>query len=224
MEFIKRLDTSLWEEDGNIMVEFYDHVTDTELGVVSPYSENKHPEFDQQVGNALYEIMGKRKALEATDVKTPTYQEQAGNFLAAHVLEQRRVVHELCEKSMDDPRVDIMYRHECSKLYMLESIMIDAGANIQRTVAFADDEGSTPIDGTHVLRNLRVTRDGYTIQGAQNEANNKVSFWISKRGCTDAYYCFSATSDREFRYQINNGWDGYVRLFESQHSRLGKKA
>lgn len=55
--------------------------------------------------------------------------------------------------------------------------------------------------------------------GIPNAFNGKVGYWISKRGNTDAYYCFSASTENEVYYQLSNGIDGYVSYYEAQHSR-----
>ena len=50
--------------------------------------------------------------------------------------------------------------------------------------------------------------------------SSKASYWISKKGNTDTYYCFSATNDQEKEYQLQHGFDSYIRLYEENHARL----
>lgn len=55
------------------------------------------------------------------------------------------------------------------------------------------------------------------------ENGNKTSYWISKKGNMDAYYCFTVNSSNhkeELKYQIENGFDGYVTLYETNHAKL----
>lgn len=74
-----------------------------------------------------------------------------------------------------------------------------------------DDESS--LDGS------RYIRGDYAIVGVKNAFNKKTSFWISRKGYTDAYYCFSANEPKEVAYQLRN-WIGYVRLYEDRHKKF----
>ena len=64
-----------------------------------------------------------------------------------------------------------------------------------------------------------VTGD-YVISGVSNAFNGKTSFWISKRGCTVAVYCFSARTRQEVEYQIRKAGDQYIELFEATMRKL----
>lgn len=55
----------------------------------------------------------------------------------------------------------------------------------------------------------------YVFTPIKNAFNDRTSWWISKRGYTKAFYCFTADDEREVEYQLKNGLDGYIRLFES---------
>ena len=59
----------------------------------------------------------------------------------------------------------------------------------------------------------------YIISKMPGESS-KASYWISKKGNTDAYYCFSASNDQELEYQLQHGFDGYISLYEQNHARL----
>lgn len=61
--------------------------------------------------------------------------------------------------------------------------------------------------------NHRIYGD-YVITGIRNAFNSKTSYWLSKRDCAKAVYCFTAT-DQEVENQIRDGWDSYIRLLES---------
>lgn len=63
-------------------------------------------------------------------------------------------------------------------------------------------------------------KDGYVITRMPGQTPKKHSYWISKAGNTDAYYCFSAADDQELDYQLRNGFDSYVRLYEQNHAQL----
>lgn len=59
----------------------------------------------------------------------------------------------------------------------------------------------------------------YIISKMPGESS-KASYWISKKGNTDAYYCFSASNDQELEYQLQHGFDGYISLYKQNHARL----
>lgn len=60
----------------------------------------------------------------------------------------------------------------------------------------------------------------YVITGIPDADSQKVNYWISKKGNTDAYFCFSSDNHQETDYQITNGFDSYIRLYENNHTRL----
>lgn len=62
-------------------------------------------------------------------------------------------------------------------------------------------------------------KNGYIISAVPNDSGVS-TYWISKEGNTDVYYCFSASDDTERDYQIQNGFDAYVAMYEQNHTRL----
>lgn len=62
-------------------------------------------------------------------------------------------------------------------------------------------------------------KNGYIISAVPNDSGVS-TYWISKEGNTDAYYCFSASDDTERNYQIQNGFDSYISMYEHNHARL----
>lgn len=44
----------------------------------------------------------------------------------------------------------------------------------------------------------------YVMTEVNNAFNNKKSFWISKAGCTSAFYCFTPLDDIDFHKQLKN--------------------
>lgn len=69
--------------------------------------------------------------------------------------------------------------------------------------------------------NLNYYHNGdYIISGLPNAFNGRTSYWISKKGYTTAAYCFTADRPAEVDYQLENGWPGYIDLFERHLKRL----
>ena len=70
----------------------------------------------------------------------------------------------------------------------------------------------------------------YVISECTNMLNGdfrKKSYWISKKYCTDAYYCFSARSHEEAKKMLaKDSWASYIELFETRHltPRKGDKS
>lgn len=52
----------------------------------------------------------------------------------------------------------------------------------------------------------------YVLTPVPNAFNDKTSWWISKKGRTAAHYCFTASSQKEADWQIENGLQGYIDL------------
>lgn len=59
----------------------------------------------------------------------------------------------------------------------------------------------------------------YAISPVKNAFNDKTSYWISKRGFTDAYYCFTADSEGEVAEQLATS-TAYASMWEQMHKRL----
>lgn len=55
----------------------------------------------------------------------------------------------------------------------------------------------------------------YVLTGIPNTFNNKTSWWLSKKDCTVAQYCFSSTSWMEYNDQMEH-IDNYIRLLEDR--------
>ena len=72
---------------------------------------------------------------------------------------------------------------------------------------------SCGIDGniTHYLF------DEYVISAIPNAfgVSQKKGYWISKKGYTAAYYCFSASSEAEVEYHLGCV-DSYIAMYEAR--------
>lgn len=57
----------------------------------------------------------------------------------------------------------------------------------------------------------------YVFSPCQNAFNRKTSWWLSKRGCTVALYCFTAETGAEVDAQLA-GWGGraYIEMYENK--------
>lgn len=66
------------------------------------------------------------------------WKENVASMLYIYITQQKAAVENIRRNmSPDDPRYDIYLRHEASKLYMLECLLIDSGCtDYQRTVTF----------------------------------------------------------------------------------------
>lgn len=84
--------------------------------------------------------------VKAKDEGRSQFANDAGGVLLHYIREQRRLMRDIAS-APDEPRKDIMYRHEADKLYMLESIAIDAGHDMQRTVTYDRAEAEAAIGG-----------------------------------------------------------------------------
>ena len=55
----------------------------------------------------------------------------------------------------------------------------------------------------------------YVFSPCQNAFNRKTSWWLSKKGCTVALYCFTAETGKEVDDQLaNGGGRAYIKMFE----------
>lgn len=59
-----------------------------------------------------------------------------------------------------------------------------------------------------------IVRGDYVLTSHRNVFNDKTSWWISKKGCTVAIYCFSASDMKEVEYQLD-GMEGYIKMLEA---------
>ncbi len=60
----------------------------------------------------------------------------------------------------------------------------------------------------------------YVLTPIPNAFNDKISWWISKRNCMKALYCFTASNPAEIEAQIRDGLDGYIKMFEYSNNHL----
>lgn len=68
-------------------------------------------------------------------------------------------------------------------------------------------------------RRHRIYGD-YVVSPINNAFNSKMSWWITKKGCTLAQYCFSTDSEKEANDLLEYGIDEYIRLLEDRLNRL----
>ena len=55
----------------------------------------------------------------------------------------------------------------------------------------------------------------YVFSPCQNAFNRKTSWWLSKKGCTVALYCFTTETGKEVDDQLaGGGGRAYIRTFE----------
>lgn len=60
----------------------------------------------------------------------------------------------------------------------------------------------------------------YVFSPCQNAFNRKTSWWLSKKNCTVALYCFTAATGKEADDQLNGeGAQIYIEMYEKQNSR-----
>lgn len=59
----------------------------------------------------------------------------------------------------------------------------------------------------------------YVMTDVKNSFNDKKSYWISKKDCTIAFYCFSYISDEDFFKQMDNP-QIWINYFENRMERL----
>ncbi len=55
----------------------------------------------------------------------------------------------------------------------------------------------------------------YVLTPIQNAFNGKTSWWLTKKGCMLALYCFTGTDPIEVEYQVDN-LDQYIRLLNER--------
>lgn len=60
----------------------------------------------------------------------------------------------------------------------------------------------------------------YVFSPCKNGFNGKTSWCLSKKDCTSALYCFSASTKREVDEQLDGeGAQTYIEMYEKQNSR-----
>lgn len=60
-----------------------------------------------------------------------------------------------------------------------------------------------------------IIREDYVLQPIPNAFNNRISWWISKKGWTVAMYCFSANTPKMLEEQIPQ-LEEYIRIFHDK--------
>lgn len=55
----------------------------------------------------------------------------------------------------------------------------------------------------------------YVLTKVYNAFNNNISFWISKKGYTVSFYCFTYYNENDFQKQIKNPSD-WINYFENR--------
>lgn len=63
--------------------------------------------------------------------------------------------------------------------------------------------------------NYYIIDNTYVLSGLKNAFNGKKSYWLSKKDCTLAVYCFSDNNCFSVEEQLKN-IDGYIAMFESK--------
>ena len=56
----------------------------------------------------------------------------------------------------------------------------------------------------------------YVLTKVNNSFNNKVSYWISKRGYTKAYYCFTYLNEQNLKEMLNTP-TCWIKYFEDMN-------
>ena len=65
-----------------------------------------------------------------------------------------------------------------------------------------------------------IIKGDYAICAVKNAFNGKTSYWVSKKGYTVSFYCFSEESKSDTRHKLTEGLDSYIDLFETAYKRL----
>lgn len=60
-----------------------------------------------------------------------------------------------------------------------------------------------------------IIREDYVLQQIPNAFNNRISWWISKKGWMVAMYCFSANTPKMLEEQIPQ-LEEYIRIFHDK--------
>lgn len=66
----------------------------------------------------------------------------------------------------------------------------------------------------------QVVVGDYVLSPCKNAFNDKISYWISKKDCTVAYYAFTPMDEQDLAVMMCEGnINGYIRMYEE---RAGK--
>jgi hypothetical protein len=69
-----------------------------------------------------------------------------------------------------------------------------------------------------------LTHSDYVLYPCKNVFNDFISYWISKKYCTIALYCFSLyekTSMEENFPKTDDVWNSYIHYYEKYLEKLG---
>ncbi len=91
--------------------------------------------------------------------------------------------------------------------------------DVVKTIALAEDKAIEDVISyfTEYLHGMckQIVSGDYVLTPIQNAFNDKVSYWISKKGFTSAYYCFTPTSKADLKFQTSSeAIDGYKNMFD----------
>ena len=86
------------------------------------------------------------------------------------------------------------------------------------TPATREDGDWTAFPGGH-----RFFGNDYVLSGIPNAFNKKVGWWLSKKGCTAAMYCFSTSGSelaqlKEAQYQMR-AIESYIQVYEARFNK-----
>lgn len=62
----------------------------------------------------------------------------------------------------------------------------------------------------------------YVLQGIPNAFNEKIGYWLSKKGLTVSMYCFTADTEKEVMYQLNN-IQSHINCFQLKYENAEGK-
>lgn len=60
-----------------------------------------------------------------------------------------------------------------------------------------------------------ITFGDYVLTEHHNAFNTKTSYWLSKKGCAVAHYCFSVNSRKELMEILESDMQSYIDMFEA---------
>ena len=68
-------------------------------------------------------------------------------------------------------------------------------------------------------KNGNLVYGPYCFSQHRNAQNNLLSWWVSKAGFIDAYYCFSSACAEYGEMELQEHAEVYARYWEQMHSR-----
>lgn len=68
------------------------------------------------------------------------------------------------------------------------------------------------------MKYKQIISGDYVLTPIKNAFNDKVSYWISKKGFTSAYYCFTPMDEGDLKHQTSpDVIDGYKTMFDMRN-------